>query len=133
MNFILSFAEHRLKRQALSKMSGSEMIVKAKGALTRAELREAVYKAMPQLSRQQASKVLDEFFEEILKTLENNEGVKLRGFGHFKLQHKRQRIGRNPKTGEEAVITPRRVAKFAPSPQLTAKLNNEIYSGDSED
>jgi hypothetical protein len=58
------------------------------------------------------------------------------GFGNFKIQHKRARIGRNPKTLEEAVITARRVVKFVPSPQLIAKVNGETVDdtfNDEED
>ncbi|MAK79557.1 MAG: integration host factor subunit alpha [Marinovum sp.] len=55
------------------------------------------------------------FFEEIRNALEANEQVKLSGFGNFDLRDKRQRPGRNPKTGEEAPIPPRRVLTFRPS------------------
>ena len=102
-------------------------------SLRRIELRDAVYKVAPQLSREQSYKMVDEFFEEIIAALADNQNVSLRGFGLFKIQHKRPRPGRNPKTGEEAVITARRVVKFTPSPILNARVNgDELVTEDEE-
>lgn len=109
------------------------MATKTNLSITRHDLREAAYRAVSHITREQARKIVDEFFDEIIKAFEQNESIKLRGFGHFKLQHKKQRIGRNPKTRVEAVITPRRVVKFAASRQLVAKLNGETYVGEDDD
>lgn len=93
--------------------------------LTRAELRESVYSKLPQLSRSQVSDLVDLVFEEIALAFLRDEPVKLRGFGTFKTRNKRQRIGRNPKTGIDAIITPRRVITFHASPTLVAIINND--------
>ena len=92
--------------------------------LTRAELRESVYSRLPQLSRSQISNLVDAVFEEMALAFLRDEPVKLRGFGTFKIRKKRQRIGRNPKTGVDAIITPRKVITFHASPTLDALINN---------
>jgi integration host factor subunit alpha len=61
--------------------------------------------------------------EEITSTLVGGEPVKLRSFGLFAVRAKRERIGRNPRTGVEVPITPRRVLTFKPSPVLAAAVN----------
>ena len=92
-------------------------------SVTRNDLREAVYKRLPHLSRDATRRITDEVFEEIVLALSENEKVKLRGFGVFKIQHKKERSGRNPKSGINAVITARRSVKFLASPFLKAKVN----------
>jgi integration host factor subunit alpha len=89
--------------------------------LTRAALREAVYSCCPTLSRAEARKILEEISEALLR----GESVKLRSFGTFNVRAKRERIGRNPKTGVEATITPRRVLTFKASPVLVAHVNGD--------
>ncbi|MCX7900255.1 MAG: integration host factor subunit alpha [Methylocystis sp.] len=93
--------------------------------LTRAALREAVYDSCPTLSRAEARKILDAAFDEIAEALMRGESVKLRSFGTFNVRAKRARIGRNPKTGVEAEITPRRVLTFKASPVLIAHVNGD--------
>lgn len=93
-------------------------------SLTRAELRESVYSRLPQLSRSQISNLVDAVFEEMALAFLRDEPIKLRGFGTFKIRNKRQRIGRNPKTGVDAIITPRKVITFHASPTLVATINN---------
>ena len=71
---------------------------------------------------------IDAFFDEIRTTLVRVEGVKLSSFGKFELRDKKQRVGRNPKTGEEKSISARRVVVFHPSAMLkNLVLNN--YKG----
>jgi len=70
---------------------------------------------------------LRQFFEEIRLSLESNEQVKLSGFGNFDLRDKRQRPGRNPKTGEEIPIQARRVVTFRPGQKLKSRVEN--YAG----
>ncbi len=67
---------------------------------------------------------VDSFFETIAETLEKGEVVKLTGFGNFELKQKNARPGRNPKTGKEVMITPRRVTTF----KAGQKLRNRIDS-----
>ena len=66
------------------------------------------------------------FFQEIVNGLEEGKDVRISGFGNFLLRDKRQRIGRNPKTGKSAVISARRVVVFRPG----LKLKNRIASND---
>ncbi|MBI1867377.1 MAG: integration host factor subunit alpha [Methylocystis sp.] len=91
--------------------------------LTRAALREAVYSCCPTLSRAGARKILDATFDEICEALVRGESVKLRSFGSFNVRSKRERIGRNPRTGQEALICPRKVLTFKASPVLIAHVN----------
>jgi integration host factor subunit alpha len=67
------------------------------------------------------------FFDEITNALENNQQVKMSGFGNFDLRSKRSRPGRNPKTGEEIPITARRVVTFRPGQKLKTRV--EAYAG----
>jgi integration host factor subunit alpha len=91
--------------------------------ITRNDLRQAVYERHPRLSRRMAKQVADDVFEEIILALIDNETVKLRGFGIFKIQHKKERPGRNPRSGKEAVVTARRSIKFVASPVLKEIMN----------
>jgi len=101
-------------------------------ALTRAELQKAVHGCGPSLSRAAARKMLDAFFEEVTEALVRGEPVKLRSFGSFKLRSKRERVGRNPKTGAEATVTARKVLTFKASSMLVARINDEIINEEEE-
>jgi len=79
-------------------------------ALTKAELAEKLFEDLG-LNKREAKDMVDLFFDEIRESLSRNEQVKLSGFGNFDLRDKRQRPGRNPKTGEEIPISARRVVK----------------------
>ena len=84
------------------------------GTLTRADLTESVYRNIG-LSRNESSDLVEAVLEEICACLEAGKEVKLSSFGTFSVQSKNERVGRNPKTGIEAVITSRRVLSFRPS------------------
>ena len=92
---------------------------------TRVELLDAVYTACPSLSRAQARDVFEITLEEIVAALLREDPVRLRAFGAFQVRSKRERIGRNPRTGVEAKIDARRVLTFKPSPTLIACVNGE--------
>jgi integration host factor subunit alpha len=92
---------------------------------TRVELLDAVYTACPSLSRAQARDVFEITLEEIVSALLRDDPVRLRAFGAFQVRSKRERIGRNPRTGVEAKINARRVLTFKPSPTLIARVNGE--------
>ena len=77
------------------------------------------------LSRAQARDIFEMTLEEISAALVRGETVKLRSFGLFSVRAKRERIGRNPRTGIEVPIKPRRVLTFRPSPVLVAIINGE--------
>ena len=72
----------------------------ADGALTKADMAERLFEELG-LNKREAKEVVEQFFEEIRLSLERNEQVKLSGYGNFDLRDKKQRPGRNPKTGEE--------------------------------
>ena len=95
-------------------------------ALTKAEIAETLYEELG-INKREAKDLVDLFFEEIRISLEENEEVKLSGFGNFELRDKRQRPGRNPKTGEDIPISARRVVTFKPGQKLKARV--EVYAG----
>jgi integration host factor subunit alpha len=89
----------------------------ASKTLTRADLVDALARR-GNLQRADANRLLTRMLELIQDGLVDGEIVKLSRFGNFNVRAKRQRIGRNPKTGEEVPITPRRVVTFRPSQML---------------
>ena len=91
--------------------------------LTRAGLAELIYSEIG-ISKTEASDVVDQFFEEIILDLIDGNSVKLTSFGTFSVKHKKERIGRNPKTKKEAIISERKVILFKPSKFLKNKINN---------
>jgi integration host factor subunit alpha len=94
----------------------------ASRTLTRADLTEAVFNAVG-LSRNDSAQMVEDILEEMCAALTRGETVKLSSFGTFQVRHKSERIGRNPKTGEEVPIAPRRVLVFRPSHVLKAQIN----------
>lgn len=91
---------------------------------TRSTLSEAVFKNVG-LSRNESSALVDSVFNEILKSLINGDDVKISSFGTFIVRNKNERIGRNPKTGEEVPITARSVVTFRASNVLKSKVNSK--------
>ncbi|CCZ21343.1 integration host factor subunit alpha [Acetobacter sp. CAG:977] len=92
--------------------------------VTRAELSEAIYHEIG-LSSSESAHLLDQVLEEISKALEKGETVKLSSFGTFSVRQKKMRVGRNPKTGVEVPIMPRRILSFRPSQMLKKRVNSE--------
>ncbi len=90
-------------------------------ALTKADLAEHLFEQLG-LNKREAKEVVELFFEEIRLSLENDQVVKLSGFGNFELRDKKQRPGRNPKTGEEIPIKARRVVTFRPGQKLKSSV-----------
>jgi integration host factor subunit alpha len=97
--------------------------------VTRSELNEAVYQAVG-LSRSESAELVEQVLNEICYSLVAGEAVKLSGFGNFFLRNKGERVGRNPKTGVEVPIDPRRVMAFKPSLNLEAHMNGEATEGE---
>lgn len=91
--------------------------------VTRARLAEAVYQEVG-LSRTESSALVDAILNEIADSLVTDGTVKISSFGTFAVREKGERIGRNPKTGEEVPILPRRVLVFRASQVLKDRLNN---------
>lgn len=98
-------------------------------SLTKADLAEKLYEELG-FNKREAKELVELFFEEIREALQTNEQVKLSGFGNFDLRDKKQRPGRNPKTGEEIPITARRVVTFRPGQKLKARV--EAYAGSKQ-
>ncbi len=98
-------------------------------ALTKAELTDKLVEELT-LSKNDAKDIVELFFEEVRHALEMNEHVKLSGFGNFDLRDKKQRPGRNPKTGQEIPVTARRVVTFRPGQKLKQRV--EEYTGPLE-
>ncbi|CAK0780474.1 integration host factor subunit alpha [Gammaproteobacteria bacterium] len=92
-------------------------------ALTKANIAEHLFQELG-LNIREAKDLVEVFFEEVKRALESGQQVKLPSFGNFDLREKKQRPGRNPKTGEEIPITPRRVVSFSASPKLRAKVED---------
>lgn len=93
--------------------------------ITRAQLAEAVYQEVG-LSRNDSAQLVDVILAEISQALIREEMVKLSSFGSFQVRSKGKRIGRNPKTGEEVPILPRRVLVFRASHVLKDKINRAL-------
>lgn len=94
-------------------------------SITKSELADRLFEELG-FNKREAKEMVELFFDEIRASLESNESVKLSGFGNFELRDKKQRPGRNPKTGEEIPITARRVVTFKPGQKLRARV--EAYA-----
>ena len=94
--------------------------------VTKKELAEKLFTTLG-LNKRESKDIVANFFEEIRVALENGEQVKLSGFGNLLLRDKDKRPGRNPKTGEEVTIAPRRVVTFRAGQKLKAKVKQ--YAG----
>ena len=91
---------------------------------TRSTLSEAVFKNVG-LSRNESSNLVDTVFSEILKNLTSGKDVKISSFGTFIVRSKKERVGRNPKTGEEVPISARHVVTFRASNVLKSKVDSK--------
>ena len=94
---------------------------------TRSTLSEAVFKNVG-LSRNESANLVDSVFGEILNSLIQGSDVKISSFGTFVVRQKKERIGRNPKTGQEVPITARSVVTFRASNVLKSKVNTKNKS-----
>ena len=97
----------------------------ANRTLTRADLSEAVYQEVG-LSRNESSELVETVLAEIADSLVKGENIKISSFGSFLVRQKGGRIGRNPKTGEEVPIEPRRVLSFRPSQVMKTNINDSL-------
>ena len=93
--------------------------------ITRADLSEAVYQEVG-LSRNESAELVEAVLNEISDSLVKGEMVKLSSFGSFAVRQKGQRIGRNPKTGQEVPILPRKVLVFRASHVLKNRINSGL-------
>lgn len=100
--------------------------------MTRAQLSESIYQEVG-LSRNESAELLEMVLGEISSALVRAETVKISSFGSFSVRQKGERIGRNPKTGDEVPILPRKVLVFRPSQLLKARIRGEDVSGMAAD
>ena len=91
------------------------------GTLTRADLAEALHKQVG-LSRADSARIVEQILKHMCEALANGENVKISGFGTFVLRDKGERVGRNPKTGVEVPIAPRRVLTFRASQMMRDRI-----------
>jgi integration host factor subunit alpha len=94
--------------------------------MTKADLVEAVHGQLEnsaRLSKRDSSELVELVFDTLKDTLGTEGKVKISGFGNFAVRQKRARVGRNPQTGQEITIPPRRVLTFKPSQVLKSSLN----------
>lgn len=97
-------------------------------ALTRARLSQVIqedYGSVFNFPKQRYLEVVDGFFDEICTTLAQGENLKITSFGSFIIKQKTERFGRNPKTGEDAKITQRKVITFKPSHHLKSRVRSK--------
>lgn len=92
--------------------------------LTRSDLAEAVYQQVG-LSRNESSDLVEAMLDELSNTLIKGENVKISAFGSFSIRQKGERVGRNPKTGVEVPILPRKVLVFRASHVLKDRINGK--------
>lgn len=96
--------------------------------VTRAQLGESVYQEVG-LSRNESADLLESVLNLVSDALSRGETVKISSFGSFSVRQKGQRIGRNPKTGQEVPILPRKVLVFRPSQVLKNRINEQRQPG----
>ncbi|HEU0066099.1 MAG TPA: integration host factor subunit alpha [Sphingomonas sp.] len=95
--------------------------MEAAGTLTRADLAEALHREVG-LSRAESGKFVERILHEMCSALSDGQNVKISGFGTFVLRDKGERVGRNPKTGVEVPIAPRRVLTFRASQMMRERI-----------
>ena len=98
-------------------------MMRSVGTLTRADLAETINRKID-LSRSESLDLVEQVLAKMSDALVRGENVKISGFGSFVLRDKKERIGRNPKTGVEVPITPRRVMTFRASQLLKDRVSN---------
>lgn len=93
--------------------------------ITRSHLVQAVLSRLG-LSRTEAADLVEQVLDEVVSTLSRGENVKLSSFGSFIVHQKKERVGRNPKTGEEYPISERQVVLFRPAASLKKRINEHL-------
>ncbi|MEZ4752878.1 MAG: integration host factor subunit alpha [Bdellovibrionota bacterium] len=98
--------------------------------LTKADLADAVYAALP-VDKQKAAQIVEDYIEIIKEALEKEGKVMLSGFGSYEVKYKPPRRGRNPQTGDSIILRSRKVVKFKPSQLLRKAINGGSSSASS--
>ncbi len=91
--------------------------------MTKAEIIDSVYEKVGGFSKKESAEIVETVFDTMKEVLARGEKIKISGFGNFVVREKKQRIGRNPQTGDPIPISARRVLTFKPSQVLKAILN----------
>jgi integration host factor subunit alpha len=92
--------------------------------MTKVDIIENIYEKVG-FSKKEVSKIVESVFDIIKETLGHEDKIKISGFGNFVIRNKRARRGRNPQTGNDIEISPRRILTFKPSQVLKASLNRQ--------
>ncbi|MEO0729897.1 MAG: integration host factor subunit alpha [Pseudomonadota bacterium] len=99
--------------------------------LTRADLADAIVNKVG-LPRNESQEMVETILSQISTALEKGESVKLSSFGSFGIRQKSERMGRNPKTGKEVPITPRKVLVFRPSALMKQRINDGMLAAKAQ-
>ncbi|NLF24455.1 MAG: integration host factor subunit alpha [Deltaproteobacteria bacterium] len=99
--------------------------------LTKADLADAIYAALP-LDKQKAAQIVEDYIELIKDALSSENKVMLSGFGSYEVKYKPPRRGRNPQTGESIILRARKVVKFKPSQLLRKAINGQPVEEEEE-
>lgn len=91
--------------------------------MTKAEIIDSVYEKVGGFSKKESAEIVETVFDTMKEVLARGEKIKISGFGNFVVREKKQRVGRNPQTGDPIPISARRVLTFKPSQVLKAILN----------
>ena len=124
-NFSLLMLTPKKAAASIDGLVGEGLYLMGGKTLTRADLAEAVVQRVG-LPRNESQELFELILREISSTLAAGDSVKLSSFGSFGIRQKGQRVGRNPKTGEEVPITPRRVLVFRPSNIMKDRINSGL-------
>lgn len=100
--------------------------------MTKVDIVEAIYEKVG-FSKKEVAKIVESIFDIIKDHLRNEDKIKISGFGNFVVRNKRSRRGRNPQTGDDIEITPRRILTFKPSQVLKTGLNLEEATTEQPD
>jgi len=98
--------------------------------MTKVDIVEAIYEKVG-FSKKEVAKIVESIFDIIKEHLKQEDKIKISGFGNFVIRNKRARRGRNPQTGDDIQITPRRILTFKPSQVMKAALNRREIQPDS--
>ena len=100
--------------------------------MTKSDLIERLSAKYQHLSAKEVEVAIREILEQMAITLQGGDRIEIRGFGSFSLHYRAPRVGRNPKTGVEVPIEPRRVMVFKPSNVMKARINGQTGEGETE-
>ena len=101
-------------------------------SLIKSQLIQNITEANPHLFVRDVERIVNTIFNEISNSLASGKRVELRGFGAFSVQHRKERIGRNPRTGESVNVEEKYIARFKTGKELRLKLNSEKNASDNQ-